>query len=151
MLFVTNQRYRCPACDNWELLKSAYSVCTQFAGPPSWRSHFLVVQPESDISQKCCRPFENPKSTVWIFPVPGWILRFDYLQSCISTANLYESQTKPTAGTYCHASFSIGRNRKLWSFFLIHRTLLMLFLSLGCLFINCRNQISAVFLYRPKP
>jgi hypothetical protein len=35
--------------------------------------------------------------------------------------------------------------------FLSTAPLLMLFLSLGCLFIDCRNQISAVFLYRPKP
>ena len=35
--------------------------------------------------------------------------------------------------------------------FLSTAPLLMLFLSLGCFFNNCRNQISAVFLYRPKP
>jgi len=35
--------------------------------------------------------------------------------------------------------------------FLSTAPLLMLFLSLGCLSINCRNQISAIFLYQPKP
>src|ERR1035437_3510677 len=30
MLLVTNQRYRCPACDKLKLLKSANSVCTSF-------------------------------------------------------------------------------------------------------------------------
>jgi len=35
--------------------------------------------------------------------------------------------------------------------FLSTAPLLMLFLSLGCLFINCRNQISTVFIYQPIP
>jgi len=44
MLLVTNQRYRCPACDKLELLKSANSVCTPFVCQPSWQSHFFVIQ-----------------------------------------------------------------------------------------------------------
>ena len=67
MLLVINQRYRCPACDKLELLRSANSVCTPFGCPLSWQSHFFVVQPESDNSQKTCSQFENPISTVWVF------------------------------------------------------------------------------------
>ena len=65
--FNTNLRYPRPACDKLELLKSANSVCTPFGCPLSWRSHFFVVQPESDNSQKTCSQFENPISTVWVF------------------------------------------------------------------------------------
>jgi len=44
ILLVTNPRYRCPACDKLELLKSANSVCTPLVYPLSWRSHFFVIQ-----------------------------------------------------------------------------------------------------------
>jgi len=39
---ITNLRYRHPACDKLELLKSANQVCTPFVCPLSWRSHFFV-------------------------------------------------------------------------------------------------------------
>jgi len=40
--YIANLRYRRPACDKLELLKSANQVCTPFVCPLSWRSHFFV-------------------------------------------------------------------------------------------------------------
>jgi len=104
----------------------------------------LSSNPESDISQKICSQLDNPTSTVWIFLVLGRILRFDYLQFCLSTAELYQPSSQSIAETNYKASFSISRNRSL-NFFLIHRATFddasfsWMFLTLGCLIQNCRN------------
>jgi len=67
------------------------------------------------------RPFYT-LITVWVFLVLGRILRLDYLQSCLSTAELYQPSSQSIAETNNKASFS-------W-----------MFLTLGCLIQNCRNQ-----------
>jgi hypothetical protein len=73
----------------------------------------LSSKPKSDISQKSCSQLENPISTVWAFLVLGRILRFDYLQFCLSTAELYQPLSQSIAESNNQASFSIGRNRRL--------------------------------------
>jgi len=83
----------------------------------------LSSNPESDISQKICSQLDNPTSTVWIFLVLGRILRFDYLQFCISTAELYQPSSQSIVETNYKASFSFSQNRNL-NFFLIHSTTL---------------------------
>jgi len=68
---------------------------------------------ESDNSQKNCSLYENPISTVWVFIVLGLILRYDYLQFCLSTAKIYHPLSQSIADSNYQASFSIGRNRSL--------------------------------------
>ena len=83
----------------------------------------LSFKTESDISQKSYSHYENPLSTGWGFDVLGRILRFDYLQFCISTAILYLSISQSIAESIYQASLSIGRNQCL-NFFLFHCTTL---------------------------
>ena len=113
-------------------IKIGQQICTQFIDPLSWRSHIFVIQPGIRYWPKTVNHFENPISTGWVFLVLGRILRFDYLQFCLSSAEPYWPKQLSEIS------------------FLSTAPLLMLFLSLRCLFINCRDQLSAVFLYRQK-
>jgi len=100
-------------------LTSSLSLVAHFHG----QAISLSFKTKSDISQKSYNQFENPISTGWGFEVLGRILRFDYLQFCISTANLYQSISQSIAESNYQASLFIGRNPSL-NFFLFHCTTL---------------------------
>jgi len=108
---VCDRSCRPLACEVLALLKSANSICTLFAYPLSWRSHFFVIQ--TRISYQ-----PEKLQLVW--------------ESNINRMGLYRSWPNPS----------------IWlsTIPFIHRWTLSAFIT-----INCRIQLSSVFLYRPKP